>query len=278
MFRPKARIIAAMPTVEPIPAGAAVWQIAVPSRPSRLDGVRMAGFRDRADNLVTMAVIPHPAVTLVVDLGDGVRVDDAAGGQRHGSIAAGIAPGAIRGSGRRIEVLQIRLSPLVVRASELTGTVITLDDLWGRDAQRVQDRLRATKSWDERFEIAESALVDRLGARIDPEVAASWHRMTACRGQVRVEALAAEVGWSRKRLWSRFRDQVGLTPKRAAQLIRFDHAAHRLAAGHSAALVAAESGYADQSHLNRDVMAFAGITPTTLAAAPWLAVDDVAWP
>ena len=95
-------------------------------------------------------------------------------------------------------------------------------------------------------------------------------------GQVRVERLAAEVGWSRKRLWSRFRSQIGLTPKRAAQLIRFDHVAHRLAAGHSAALVAAESGYADQSHLHREVMAFAGVTPKAVTATPWLTVDHIA--
>ena len=43
--------------------------------------------------------------------------------------------------------------------------------------------------------------------------------MVASRGRVRVERLAAEVGWSRKRLWSRFRSQIGLTPKRSAQLI-----------------------------------------------------------
>lgn len=52
----------------------------------------------------------------------------------------------------------------------------------------------------------------------------------------------------------------------------------RLEAGHSIARVAVESGYVDQSHLHRDVMAFTGMTPTAVAVAPWLAVDDIAWP
>lgn len=35
---------------------------------------------------------------------------------------------------------------------------------------------------------------------------------------------------------------------------------------------------ADQSHLHREVRTFTGLTPTAVAAAPWLAIDDVAWP
>ena len=65
-------------------------------------------------------------------------------------------------------------------------------------------------------------------------------------------------------------------PKRAARLVRFDHAARQLAAGHRAAQVAMEGGYTDQAHLHRDIVAFTGATPTTVAAAPWrvlVAVD-----
>jgi AraC-like DNA-binding protein len=135
-------------------------------------------------------------------------------------------------------------------------------------------------SWDERFTIAADVLGRRLGDRppADPEVAHTWRRTLTSRGRVRVDGLAGEVGWSRKRLWSRFRSQLGITPKCAAQLVRFDHAAHLLAAGHPAARVAADSGYADQSHLHREVKAITGLTPSGLAAAPWLAIDDVAWP
>jgi AraC-like DNA-binding protein len=178
----------------------------------------------------------------------------------------------------------VRLSPVVAHAvlgasSELDGTVLSLEDLWGRHAERTVEQVRTSRSWSDRFAIAEAALLRRYEARpsLHPEVEFAWAQLVATGGQARVEGLAAEVGWSRKRLWSRFGSQIGLTPKRAAQLVRFDRAVHRLAAGYSAAQVAAETGYADQSHRNREVMAFAGVTPTAVAAAPWLAVDDIAW-
>jgi transcriptional regulator GlxA family with amidase domain len=113
---------------------------------------------------------------------------------------------------------------------------------------------------------------------VDPEVAQAWRRTRLSRGRLRVEGLADEVGWSRKRLWSRFRAQLGVSPKVAARLVRFDHAAHLLAAGRAPAEVAVGCGYADQPHLHREVRAFAGLTPTAVASAPWLAIDDVAWP
>ena len=263
----------------------AVWDIAIPSRPGRLPGVSMAGFRERGKDLIDLRVVPYPAATLVVDLGDEPLVVDEVNGRRQrGSVASGLAPGDVVVRGRDIECLQIRLSPAVAHAalgasSELGGTIVTLDDIWGRDAARIQEQVRDAGSWDERFAIAEAALVRRheAGRAVDPEVAFAWEQMVTSRGLVRVDQLAAEAGWSRKRLWSRFRSQVGITPKRAARLVRFDHAAHRLAAGHSAARVASDSGYVDQSHLHRDVIAFAGVTPTAVAIAPWLAVDDVAW-
>lgn len=264
---------------------AALWDIAVWSRSGRLPGVSMAGFRARAADPVDLSVVPYPAVTLVLSFGDGqVAVEDTNGQQRSGSVVAGLAPGSVRARGKGIECLQVRLSPVVAHAvlgasSELGGMVASLKDLWGRDAARICEQLRTARSWDDRFAIAEAALGRRheAGRAADPEVAFAWRQLAGSQGGIRVERLAADAGWSRKRLWSRFRSQVGLTPKRAAQLIRFDHAVHRLAVGHSAALVAAEAGYADQSHLHREVMALAGVTPAAVAVAPWLAVDPVAW-
>ncbi|WIV61781.1 helix-turn-helix domain-containing protein [Amycolatopsis nalaikhensis] len=257
--------------------------VAVPGPAGRLPGVAMAGFRQRIAGSVDIAMVAHPAITVLFDL-TGDIVCDARGRRRRGSFVAGLLPGEVRTGGRRGECLQVRLTPVVAAAvlgasAELTGTVASLDEVWGRDAERVEERLRAAKTWDARFAIAAEAIGRRLESRpVDAEVAQAWRRTLAARGAVRVDGLAGEVGWSRQRLWSRFRAQLGVTPKRAAGLVRFDHAAHLLAAGHTAASVAARSGYADQSHLHREVKAITGTTPTAVATAPWLAIDEVAWP
>jgi AraC-like DNA-binding protein len=246
----------------------------------------MAGFRQRVPSPVDITMVAHPAVTLLIDLGEGDGiVYDTPGRHERGSVVIGLMPGELRAGGRVGDCLQIRLDPDVAAAAlgaspELSGTIASFSDVWGRDAARVEDRLRAAASWDERFTIAADVLGRRLDARspVDPEVAHVWRRTLTSRGRVRVDSLAGEVGWSRKRLWSRFGAQLGTSPKRAARLVRFDHAAHLLAAGHAAARVATESGYVDQSHLHREVKAFTGLTPSAVAVAPWLAIDDVAWP
>ena len=153
-------------SIPPTGDAAPAWDIAVPSRPLRLPGVTMAGFSDRAKEPVDLQVVPYPAVTLFIDLGDGVLIDHANGRQQRGSLVARLAPGQVRGHGQHIECLQVRLSPLVAHAvlgasSELGGTVVALEDLWGRDAARTQERLRAAGSWDERFAITEATLVRR---------------------------------------------------------------------------------------------------------------------
>jgi AraC-like DNA-binding protein len=264
-----------------------VWDIARRSGPGRVPGVSMAGFRDRGTAPFELRAVPHSAVTLVIEFGAGrLVIDHAAGREQQGSVIGGLAVGSLQVRGEGIECLQVRLSPVVAHAAlgasprDVGHTVVTLEDVWGRDAARIRDQLSQAPSWDERFAIADAILLRRheVGPSVDREVARAWERIAASRGQVRVDELALETGWSRARLWSRFRSQIGLSPKRAARLVRFDHAAHHLAAGLSPARVAAEGGYADQSHLHRDVLSFTGATPIGVAGAPWLAVDDVAWP
>ncbi|WKG04398.1 AraC family transcriptional regulator [Mycolicibacterium sp. HK-90] len=260
------------------------WDVVQPTQPCPMPGLSMAGFRDLNAARVEQRVVPRPDITLILEFGDGsLSVDDPSGRRQPGGLVAGLDPGERYLRGDRIECVEVRLSPVVVHAvlgvapAELTRAVVAIEDLWGRDAARIREQLGDAPSWQDRFAVTEAALARRCesGRSVDPEVNWAWRRIVDSRGGVRVEELAVEVGWSRKRLWSRFRSQVGLPPKRAAKLVRFDHAAHRLAAGASVARVAAEYGYVDQPHLHRDVVAFTGMTPAALAGNPELVLDGL---
>ncbi|RJO78469.1 AraC family transcriptional regulator [Nocardia panacis] len=247
----------------------------------------MAGFRIDSAVPEHLRAVPHPAVTLVVEFGDRrFDVRDATGRNHSGSLVLGLAGTAPAVRVEAIECVQVRLSPVAVPAilgvpsAELSGNIVALDDLWGRDATRLGERLYEMRGWHERFALIEATLAARCrdDRRADREVVWAWRQIVVGRGRHRVEHLAAAVGWSRQRLWSRFSAQIGVTPKRAAMLVRFDHAMHRLIRGQLPAQVAADSGYADQSHLHRDVRSFTGATLKSAVGEPWLAVDDRAWP
>lgn len=96
-------------------------------------------------------------------------------------------------------------------------------------------------------------------------------------GTVRVDELADGAAWSRRHLLTRFRTQVGLAPKTAARVLRFQRAAALLApegpgggppptVPPTFAEVAAACGYADHSHLVREFHTLAGCTPSQYTA------------
>jgi len=249
----------------------------------------MAGFRVRSAP-DPVRVVPQPSITLLVEVGGRSVVDDGdRRPRRWGSLAAGLgfgAGGTVAVRPEDVECVEVRLSPAVARTvlgvapAELENAVVGLDDLWGREIDLLGERLAELPTWEQRFAATDAWLARRSTGRgePDPEVAWAWRQIVASHGTARVEELAAEVGWSRKRLWTRFTAQLGAAPKRAATLVRFDRAAHRILEGLDPGRAAADGGYADQSHLHREVVGFAGVTPTRLASEPFLAVDDVAWP
>ncbi|MFI9535414.1 helix-turn-helix domain-containing protein [Nocardia fusca] len=249
------------------------WEIGPPSRVVPGRRAAMIGFRDHSASGLDLRVADIPAVTVVVEFGgSGLTVEGPGGRRELTAFVAGCASGIMRISGARPACIEARLSPvqayslLGVAPAELGGDVVDLTDLWGPRAALLRERLAAATTWEQRFALTDDFLAGRADpARVvDPEVAVAWHRIVTGRGQVRIGELAEACGWSRKRLWARFDAQIGLTPKRAAMLVRFRHAVDGLVAGGSAADIAAACGYTDQSHLGRDMSSFVGVTPATL--------------
>lgn len=165
-------------------------------------------------------------------------------------------------------------------ASELAGDVVDLTAVLGRRLGPLLDRLASAPDWPTRFALLDDDLFGLAasgpGERgIAPEVGYAWDRLAETGGSLRIEALAREVGWSRRYLAERFGREIGLAPKAAARVIRFERACKRLLtpARPSLARVAADGGYVDQAHLARDFRELAGITATQWLAERPAAAD-----
>lgn len=185
------------------------------------------------------------------------------------------APAAVE-HGLRQRGIQLSLTPAGARAlwgvpaGSLAGQLLELDDVDPGLAD-LPDRLAAHTGWDARLAELERCLLRALRRHRHPaprpEVARALAMLT--RG-ASVAAAADDVGYSRRRLHTLVRDEVGVPPKVYQRLARFAgaHARMRRAAlvgDVSVAAVAAESGYADQAHLAREWTQLAGCSPTEWA-------------
>jgi AraC-like DNA-binding protein len=232
----------------------------------------LEGWRQADGGATTLREVPFPGVPLILGLEGGWEIDRA--GRRH-SFVAGLhdVPTFVRGE-PSWTCIELRLTPLgahrlvQVPMHELRNRSLELYELLPAAGELVE-RLHEATSWETRFDLLEDFLADRFAesAPASPEVEWSWQRLVGTRGLVRIAELERETGWSPRRLIARFRVQIGLPPKAAARVIRFDRAATALRSGGSTSLAALayDCGYADQSHLNREFREPAGTTPAGAA-------------
>jgi AraC-like DNA-binding protein len=234
--------------------------------------------------------LPSPFLTMIVTVDEplvlAAHADLRQAPDAYDAMVAGLhtRPALIAHAGRQFGV-QVSLRPLAARAllglpaGELSSLDCRLDDVLGRAAAELTDRLRAATDWAGRFAALERTLLRVLGTnaerrRWDPEVGEAWRLVTASAGRLRVDEIARRVGWSGRHLAARFRAETGLTPKQAARVARFDRARRvlgsRAATGAPLDLagLAVDGGYYDQAHLTREWRALSGLPP-----ARWLAEE-----
>lgn len=147
----------------------------------------------------------------------------------------------------------------------------------------VSDQVMAARGWAQRFDAMEQLIGSRVaGSKAPPGVEEAWDTLVRTGGQAPVGSLAG--GCSHRHLIGQFRAGIGLSPKKAAMLIRFSRSVdavtsrapgsagkpylHELAPPGAGpvrgrwAEVAADCGYFDQSHFIHEFRAFAGATPS----------------
>ena len=273
-----------------------------------------AGYRQAGVGPAIHRGLPSPHLTLIFTLDDPVTLvghpDPRQGPADYDSLVGGLhtAPAIISHQGRQSGI-QLGLDPLSSRAllglpaGELAGEVLSADAVLGRISGQLREQLATAANWPERFAVIDCMLprAAREYGAVPPEVVRAWRRLLATGGRIPVSALARDVGWSERHLSGRFRTELGLTPKAAARVVRFDRARRLLSARAAASTgpgrslraaereaqnqaqrqalgqdrpgvldlhgytrladLAVECGYFDQAHLAREFRALAGCAP-----------------
>jgi AraC-like DNA-binding protein len=236
------------------------------------------GFREQTGSPLRRREGPGTAAVVVVSFGESWLID----GALRESFAAGLHDRQVTTEhGGRSFGMQIDLAPQAAFAlfgepmHTLAGLTVPLEDVL--EEPGLVERLYESGSWPARFALLDRVLSRRLADA--PErcrgVAWAWQRLVATGGRVRIERLAEELGWSRKRIAARFREQIGLTPKAAARLIRFERARAltERSPARDWARIALDCGYYDQSHLINDFRSVTGRSPETFFQDPLAASD-----
>jgi AraC-like DNA-binding protein len=204
---------------------------------------------------------------------------------RLDSFVAGITDGPVLvGHGGSACCLQVDLTPTGARRligmpmSELANRTVPIEVVLGRFGAELVQRVGAAPDWPARFALIDAAIRARLDdtAPVDAGIEWSLRRITDSGGAATISDLAAELGWSHRRLIARYRDAVGLPPKLVARIVRFERLAALVADDPLAdwAGAALTCGYFDQAHMAREVRELADITPTELRMRTVNSVQD----
>jgi AraC-like DNA-binding protein len=154
---------------------------------------------------------------------------------------------------------------LGLAAAGLAQRTLPLADLVGDSARELREQLLSLRDSQSRIARVEEWLLRRLDPRRATHAAVEWslRQLDATQGQTTIAQLARTTGFSRKHLGTLFAEQVGLSPKALARVLRFRSALQRLEGATHVPWcdLAASCGYFDQSHLTRDFRAFCGFAP-----------------
>jgi AraC-like DNA-binding protein len=288
----------------------------IPAEPLRPYVAAYTGYQQRGVPPARHRGLPSPYLTLIFTLDEPLTIeahpDPRQPPGEFGALLGGLhsVPALITHAGAQSGI-QVALRPLGARAllglpaGELAELDLPAEAVLGGVCAELREKLECAAGWPERFAVLDEILLRRAGlssaglssaglswaadADVAPEVSWAWHELLREGGATRVSELAAGTGWSERHLTSRFRTEIGLAPKAAARVVRFDRArkllVRKLTAGGDYLLadLAADCGYFDQAHLAREFRALAGCPPSqwlaeefrNVQAGNWL--DDESW-
>lgn len=243
--------------------------------------VSAVGYTSHLDRPGLHRGLPSPALTLVLTFDEPVISGFQPSGEDAESthlVLGGLHTRPAYIAQPRVQSgIQLAVRPLALRqlfgvpAGELREQAVDARDVLGGGVEELRQRLAELTTWPERFTALAAYLREctaEVAAGPRPEVVEAWKWIAWHRGTGSMSALARHVHLGERQLSSVFKAELGVSPKAASRLMRFEHARQRIARAVrdetplDLAAIAHSCGYYDHSHLVRDFHQYAGSSPS----------------
>jgi AraC-like DNA-binding protein len=219
-------------------------------------------------------ILPDGCPELVIHLGDPFeRLYPDARIERQASVLlAGQLTGqlSLRPTGR-VAVVGVRFHPdgaaalVNIPQHDLVGLTIDVDALSPALGRSLRAASRSASSPSDALDAVQSCLAEWVNTSgPDPRMRYAVDAIRRHHGDLSIDALARRIGWTRRHLERRFRQVVGVSPKRLARIARFQAALRvleRIDVPRRGTRTALAVGYADQAHFIREFHELAGCAP-----------------
>ncbi|MEU3465552.1 helix-turn-helix transcriptional regulator [Streptomyces sp. NPDC006733] len=261
------------------PAG--TWEVArqLPHPALRPGVLQYRGFRMDLGGPRRRLELPSGSITIVFNFGERLHVTCASSGRVLASSSAPVVAGmltrpSIGEHSGRLYGMEVALQPWAAfrlfdtPLREIADAMAPAAPILGARGQLLSDALADAPGWPERFALLDTALRHwtDTGAVPCARTIHAWEQLRASGGTMPVRELATLTGWGERHLERRFLEQIGLTPKGTARVLRLRRALALMADGTSPADVAMGCRFYDQAHFNREFKAMTGQAPLRFMA------------
>lgn len=155
-----------------------------------------------------------------------------------------------------------------VRQAELLNRIIHLEDLLGKTARELQERVSNSTGIPEKIKLVQQYVIGLL-ERTDEDRVLNYcvTRIAASRGKLSVGELEHRTGYSSRWLHQKFMDRVGVSPKNLASIVRFMQFYEQWARNPDRSFYHQNmyDYFFDQAHFIREFRRFTGSTPLKFA-------------
>lgn len=155
-------------------------------------------------------------------------------------------------------------------AQDFHNQLVDMDLIWGNWIHELREQLFELPHVEQKFRHLEAVLTQRLLQRSHSLdcICYAVDMITHSKGAISVRQLSDDIGMSHKHLIHQFKQLVGVSPKAFSKVMRFQHVLMSIDPSQTIdwTMIAIQSDYYDQSHFNKDFIAFTGMSPTQYMA------------